>query len=470
MSEILIATASSVARAIPVSGQRLVNCYAEAQPRDAKTPVAVFGSPGIKTFGTAGDGPVRGLFEMGGVGYAVSGETFYSFTSAGTTTSRGSGIGGQGVVSMAGNGTEIAIVNGSNGWIYTPATTTLTEITDPDFNPANSVAYLGGYFCFDEIDTNRFFLSDLLDGFAYPALYFASAETHPDYVMSVINNHGVLLLMGEKTIEPWDHTGALAFPFQRFAGSTPARGIAAPLAFAKEDNTVFFLGDDRVFYRLAGISPMRVSTHAQEIAWERYTTVDDAFCFSWGHGGHKFVVLTFPTELKTWVLDVATGLWHERSSYDNTGIEARWRGNCSVSIFGKTLIGDQNSGVIGEIDDDTYTEFGNTIRMSMVFPPVHGQGKRVSMPHFELDVEAGVGLTTGQGSDPQYMFDYSDDGGRTYTIPQIWQSAGKIGEYKKRLHWRRLGSFDQRTMRVQITDPVKRTVIAARCPGLAVGL
>lgn len=470
MADILFGTQSAAGRSPPITAERLINAYAEAAAPGAKTPVAVYGTPGIGDFATLGAGPVRGFFEMNGILYAVSSDEFYEIDSDGAETVRGSGITGGAPVSIEGNGSQIEIVNGTAGYTYTPSTTTFAAISDPDFEVANTIAFLGGYFALDRKDTNQFGLSDLLDGTSYSALMYASAETSPDRILSVVNNHGVLLLVGERTIEPWDHTGASSFPFQRFTGSTPSRGIAAPLAYAREDNTVFLFGNDRVFYRLAGITPIRVSTHQIESLWQDYTTVSDAFCFTFGHDGHKFVALTFPTESKTWVFDIATGRWHERITYDAGGNEVRWRVNCAISAYGKTLFGDANSGKVGYLDTSLYTEFGDQVRMMMVFPPIHGQGKRVFMPHFALDVEAGVGTATGDGSDPQYMLDYSDDGGRTYTAPQQWRSAGAIGEYQQRLHWRQLGSFYQRVIRVQISDPVKRVVIAARCDGLYAGM
>ena len=83
------------------------------------------------------------------------------------------------------------------------------------------------------------------------------------------------------------------------------------------------------------------------------------------------------------------------------------------------------------------------------------------MSRFELDIESGVGLTSGQGSDPQVMLDWSDDGGFKFGPLQPWRSAGKIGRYKARLRWRRMGRFRERVLRVQISDPVKRAIIAA---------
>jgi len=72
-------------------------------------------------------------------------------------------------------------------------------------------------------------------------------------------------------------------------------------------------------------------------------------------------------------------------------------------------------------------------------------------------LETGVGLTTGQGSDPKIMLEKSDDGGET------WQSMpdrefGKRGERLSRAVWHNLGSSRQRVYRAAVSDPVPVTI------------
>lgn len=453
---------------LPISAQRIVNAYAEQQPRGSKVPVSVHGMPGLETFATVGRGPHRGFFQQNGIFYTVSRNELYSMTETqaltGASTLLGTGIAGLDVVSIDGNGEEVAVVNGTQGFIYDEISGVFAEISDGDFNPAATVTAMDGYFIFDWRGTNKFFVSKLLDGMTYAALDFASAESKPDRLLAVKNVSGVLRLFGEKTIESWDSIGAGTPPFQRFDGATiSTRGIGAPKAIAEEDEAAFIFGNDRVFYRLSGTSLSRISNHAIEKEWEKYTTVTDAFCFSVPFGGHKFVYLTFPAEGKTWGFDIATGLPHERISWDSTGVEAKWRANCCIQAFGKTLIGDANSGKIGFLSADAQTEFGDPVRFVTVSPNLSDPGGRMlSIGMLEIELEVGVGVTTGQGSDPQVMLDWSDDGGNTWETPQLWRSMGKMGARRTRLQWDRLGSFYQRIFRLQITDPVRRTLIAAR--------
>lgn len=459
MPAIAFASQSYLSRSLPLSAQRCVNCYPEKEPEDAKSPVALFGSPGLVQFASAGTGPVRGWTLMNNVVYLVSGQRFYSLTSAGVVTDLGGSIPGTGKVSVANNGTQVCVVNGTTGYIWS-STGGFQAITDPNWHSANTVTFYDNFFVFDWANTNKFFSSNSLDGTSYNGLNFASAEVSSDYVLSLINQQENLYIFGQSTIETWYDAGNVNFPFLRVNGGTIERGCSAALSPIKEDNSIFFIGDDTVFYRLSGTSLQRVSTHAVESAWESYLSISDAYTFSFTWDGHKQICVVFPSANATWIYDIASDRWHERESWDaNNNSFGRWRGNVAIAAWGYVLIGDAYSGAIGYLSDTTYTEFGNTMRMLATSPPLADDRARLYISSLEMDVESGVGLNTGQGSDPQFMLECSIDGGRTWKNPQRWSSIGKIGAYLSRCRWTRLGQGRQWVFRITCSDPVKRVVI-----------
>lgn len=458
---IKFATQSYKLDSLQVSAQRCVNAYAERQPPDAKSQIVVNGTPGIAEWATCGTGPVRGMHTMGGVPYVISGERLYSIDRYGTSTEIGAGIIGTAPAAMADNGTEIGIVTGGMGWTY-DTTNGLRLITSTNFYGANSIAFFKSLFCFDRRGTNQFYHSDVLDGQTYGALNYGTAETSSDLVIAVTEYKGNLIVWGEETAEPWFFSGAVVFPFQQYDGATVQRGLAAALAVAKEDEALFFIGNDKIAYRLSGLQPVVQSTHAISSAWQKYADISDAIAFSYTFNGHKFVVFQFPSANATWVLDIATGLWHERDSIDQGGSTIRWRGSCSVQAYGKTLVGDFLTGKVGYLDSSVFTEFGDMVTMKLIAPVIHGDGNRVFMNYFEFDIETGVGLATGQGSDPQIMLSISEDAGHTYYPLEQMQSMGQVGQYRERLRWSQCGSFYDGVIKVEITDPVRRTVVSAR--------
>ena len=59
------------------------------------------------------------------------------------------------------------------------------------------------------------------------------------------------------------------------------------------------------------------------------------------------------------------------------------------------------------------------------------------------------------------MLQWSDDSGKTWS-GEYWKSLGKIGEYKVRAKWTRLGTAPNgRVFRVKVSDPVKLIIVAA---------
>jgi hypothetical protein len=161
-------------------------------------------------------------------------------------------------------------------------------------------------------------------------------------------------------------------------------------------------------------------------------------------------------------MDVTTGgLWHERATY---GSEPAWNWGSPVAFAGKILVGSTNSNVIGELTYGAYADLADTHRAEWTYQPVRrAEGHRRQFHHaLEVEMEVGVGLTTGQGSDPMLLLDVSDDSGKTWrALPT--KSIGPIGQYRKKVRLTALGSSEgTRTYRMACSDPVKLSVYDTR--------
>jgi hypothetical protein len=453
--QISIPTKNGVGRSEALTPERLVNMYVTASPQGAIGSGYIEGIPGTILRGTAGDGPIRGMRRMAGALYVVSSTLLYSVNSAFTATSLGT-IEGTGRVWMADNGTQLCIVVGAKGYIYTVAGG-LVEITDTDFPGADTVAYLDGYFIYNSPSTGQFFISNLYDGTIYDATDFASAESYPDPLLAVFVDHRELFLFGDETVEVWFNSGAADFPFERAQGASIEKGVGAVDSIAKVDNSVFWLDHQGVVRRLAqGYTPLRISTHSVEYDISRGNW-ESAYAYTYTQEGHEFYSLTVPGA-GTYVYDASTGEWHERNSF---GL-LHHRMGFYVYCYGRHLVGDTINGRIYELDFDTETENGEVILAEMIFPQLRVEdADRFRVNEFQLDMEVGVGLTTGQGSAPLAMLQTSRDGGRTWGNNEMTASLGAIGEYETRVRWNRLGQFRSFTPRVRISDPVQRAVYTA---------
>lgn len=207
----------------------------------------------------------------------------------------------------------------TTGAIAVDPSVTLGQITTPAFLPANTVVYFDNYFICDRAGTRQWAISSLGDGTQWSDLDVATASANSALMQAVVNYHEQLLLFTQKTVEVWYDSGAANFPFQRYDGAFIQRGLMAPLALVSEDNTVFWLGEDGIFYRLNGYQPVRVSTFGTEHAWAQYPTMSNATAFVVTMEGHKWIFLTFPSQPATWCYDISSGieepLWHERESW-----------------------------------------------------------------------------------------------------------------------------------------------------------
>ena len=286
-----------VARSVNAADSRMVNLYPEIVPEAGKEPAFLQRAPGLRLLATLGTGPVRGLWQFAGSGYAVSGDTLYKISTNWTAEAIGI-VANSGPVSMADNGTQLFIAANGPSYIYNALTNAFTQITDPDFPGAVTVGYIDGYFVFNEPNSQKFWVTSLLEGTQIDPLDFASAEGSPDGLVSLIVNHREVWLFGANSVEVWYDAGTADFPFQRIQGAFNELGCAAPYSVAKMDNTVFWLGADArgrgMVYRANGYTGQRISTHAVEWQIQQYGNLSDAIGYTYQQDGHSFYVLIFP--------------------------------------------------------------------------------------------------------------------------------------------------------------------------------
>ncbi len=464
---------SYVARSINAADNRMVNLFPEATPDGGKTQGFLNRAPGLKYLQTIGDGPIRGLWAHqtnGADFYVASGTEFFKVDGLTNTPTKLGDITGTGQVSIADNGTQLFIACNPDAFIYDEVTDTFQEITDPDFPGAVTVGYLDGYFVFNEPDSQRMWVTALLNGLDVSPLDFASAEGSPDGIVSINVDHREVWVFGTDSIEVWYDAGLQDFPLQRIQGAFNEIGCVAAFSVAKLDNGLFWLGCDArgqgIVYRANGYTGTRVSTHAIEYAIQSYGNISDAIAYTYQQDGHAFYVLTFPSANATWVYDAATQAWHERAGWSN-GSFIRHRSNCQCNFQGEIVVGDYENGNIYTLDLDTYADNGGVqkwLRSWRALPTGTNNLKRSAQHSLQLDCESGVGLNNGQGSDPQVMLRWSDDGGHTWSN-EHWANMGKIGQYFRRVFWRRLGmtlKLRDRVYEISGTDPVKIAIMGAQ--------
>lgn len=446
------------ARSVNADAQLALNCYLEVDDTSKRAPLTLYGTPGTVARFTLADAPVRGMCELDGAGtlaIMVAADGVYVVDAAHTTTllSRINTLSGQ--IGMASNGTEVLIVDGRDGWLAT--STALLQISDPDFpSGVTRATFQDGFFFVAGDGSGRIYCNETpFDGVFWSGTDFTTAEGAADPTVDVISNSTEVWAFGSKTCEVLISavTATGEFPLESLPNTFIQMG-AIPGTPVKMDSTIYWLGTNDngqgIVCRAQGYSPVRISNHAMEAEIQRYSTIADAFAYCFQIEGHSFYVLTFPTADATWLYDAATNLWFRWSWRDPaSNTNRRHRSNCHLFFGGEHLVGDFQSGKVYALDADTYTDDGDPIVFMRRSQTMNDQDALMFFGQLIVDMETGVGLASGQGSDPMLMLRYSNDGGHTWSGVKT-KPMGKAGEYFRRVKFGPTGAGRNRLDRKSV--------------------
>jgi len=459
--------------------QECINFYPEIDSLKApgsRGVVALYPTPGLTQQLQLANAPVRGMRALSGgnILIAIVGNTVYSINTSMAYTSVGTLTTSTGVVTITDNivttsGLLVYIVDGPNRYMLDVSTNTFTKLpsTDGAWQGATVCDTVDNYILYNQPNTQNWGATDLSSALSTNQ-YFGSKDGSPDNLITLIADHRQVYLLGEVTSEVWVDvgntiTGIITFPFQRIQGTSMQHGCAAPYSVARFAEQFMFVSKDTrgqvTIGMIQGYQYQRLSTHAVEQSLINQT-VSDAIAYTYRIEGHEFYVVTFPTADITWVYDLASGMWHKWLSVDAQNVFHRHRSNCYAFFNGMNLVGDYQNGKIYSLDNNVFTDNGTVIRRLRRAPHLVSDLQRQYFDELQIQFQPGVGLSTGQGNDPQAMLRWSNDGGSTWSN-EHWVSIGKIGRYKNRAIWRRLGWSRDKIFEVVVTDPIKAVIVSA---------
>jgi hypothetical protein len=356
--------------------------------------------------------------------------------------------------------------------VSTSQTVTSTTLYGLNFSqlPSSDGAFTGGtnvdvvdnYFVYNRPDTQQFGCSNVLSPIS-GSTNFSSKDGAPDDLVTLIVDHREIYLLGETSSEVWVDQGTSPFPFNRIPGTSTQHGIVSAFSVSRLGNSFAYLSKNNrgtaQIVQMNGYVPQRISTHAVENSLTNQT-ITDAIAWTYQLEGHEVYVISFPTLQLTWCYDIATQMWHKWLYTNNLGQYERCRGNCSAVFQGYVLVGDYSNGKIYKLERNIYTDDGQHVKRLRRAPHLTVDLQRQYFEELQLQFQPGVGLSTGQGEDPQAMLRWSSDGGSTWSS-EHWTTIGKIGKYTNRAIWRRLGTARDRIFEVSVSDPVKTVIVSA---------
>jgi hypothetical protein len=449
-------------QSITAGAERTINWYPEqAESPGASTKWAMYPTPGVEALSTATGAPGAAHFfdAKSEREFAVIGTSFIEISSTGVQTVFGTVARDDNPATMCSNGDtgqQIFITSGDNGYIFDVLTDTFSTVRTGATTMGD---FLDGYFLALDASTSSFFISDLFDGTTWDPTQYAQRSIAADPWVSMKVSNRYIYLFGKETTEVWYDAGTSPFPMAPHPSGLLQYGCAAPFSPEVATGSIYWLGATNnghgVVLTARGFTPEQISTYPVQTAINGYTRVSDAIGDTYDDMGHTFYILTFQNARATWVFDTSTQIWHERGTWDvATDSFGAWRPLYHAYAFSQHRMLDIASGAVLRMDSGLgYDADGGPLRRVRRAPAITKENQRLYFSTFELDLEAGLGLTSGQGSDPQVMLRMSNDGGKTFGLEQI-RGAGAKGEYGTRVRWTRCGSGRKRVFEVSVSDPI----------------
>jgi hypothetical protein len=373
-------------------------------------------------------------------------------------TALGTGTGGAGTYTISNSQTVGSSTMYGLNWTILPA-------SDGAFVGGSTVEVVDNYFIYSKPDSQLWGATDILSIISNP-LSYGTKDGSPDDLVTIIVDRREVYLLGEMSSEVWIDVGAFPFPFQRIPGTSTQQGIAARFSAARVGNSFAYVSKNNrgeaTVVRMNGYIPERISTHAVENTLVGQN-VADALAWTYQLNGHEVYVVTFPSIGEnglTWAFDNTTGLWHKWLYTNNQGLYERHRGNCCSFFNQEVLVGDYENGKLYKVSLSDYTDDGQLVRRVRRCPHITTDLQRQYFHELQIQFEPGVGLSVGQGDNPQAMLRWSNDGGFTWSN-ENWVTIGAQGQYYNRAMWRRLGWARDRIFEVVVTDPIKAVIVSA---------
>jgi hypothetical protein len=473
--QVPIPTGSYQSGDVRASVRRLVNCFAENgtltgpgfgnipnAKQDNPVPVVLRRAPGISSFANdSSANAVRGMWMMASVEYVVIGQTLYSVSSLGVMNVIGTGIVGTGLVRMTDNTQCLVILIPGTTVAYTYTVANgFAQLTDPGFTSIGAIdmGFIDSFIVFLALNGREFFNDDGQITSGTGPITFTNGNVFPrefgtDKFVGMSIENRMIVIFGERTSEMYVNTGAsstIGSPFSNAPDGYLQIGMLPGSAYTavNQDNTVFWVANDRTIRRLNGQTPVRISNHGIECILESIDPTG-SYALAYSIGGHLFAAFTFPAASRTLVYDCTTGDWHEMSS-QATGY---WRPLCVHNAFGKYLVGDSQAGQIGILDSTVRTEWGNPRTTSWIHQFIYSKHNRISFRRLELVFGGGFAPLSGSQdqTNPFVSLSVSDDGGERFRAFPM-RSLGTSGKYNTRATWFNAGMGRDRVFQFSLSS------------------
>lgn len=445
-----------------MSPLRLLNWFAIPLPSEANKPVraALVPTPGRVLRVDLG-AEIQGIYAENGVRngdlFVVAGGNLYSVSSSWTATLIGA-IGGTGTAVFAGLRDKLYVARANKPWQWDGSS--LTQVSDTDAPDATSMVVLSQRLVAAETGADTYYWSDTLDGTAWEALGFATAEQRPDVLYRLIRLSGQIVGFGATSIEIIRATGQTTLPFANITAQSidESEGILGPHAYAHRGDKAYFVGGNLTPYVMSGFSIQALPPNGElEDELMALSAADRLLvtCMAYAYGSNEFFKIRVPNK-PAFVFNLATKLWHQEQSWEEDIYLPRFH----TQAYGYDIQADEGGSALYTLDKTVFTDAGTTVERIATMRPAFSTYEAIGS--LCVDLQAYGRPLSGQGSNPSLMVTLSTDG-RSYvddTRSEVILTAGADGTYLKPVLWG-LGMIppgEGATISFRLTDPVGMTL------------
>lgn len=407
----------------------------EIVPTDNKIAEAQFRAPSGAVPWVTGLGVDRGGMLWGNSMFRIMGTKFVRVEATGIVTEEGE-VGGSGPATFAEGFGRFGMMSNDKLFYYDG---NFVEVTDPDLGPVKDLLWIDGYFM--TTDGTSVVVTELNDPTSVQPLKYGSAEEDPDMVTGLIKVRDEANVLGRYTIQIFRNIGGNGFPFATQKGATIPVGCVGPHAKCLFADSFAFVGsalDEAIGVYLAGSgSASRISTRwvddelakltdpATQIVLENRTS-----------RAERRLLVHLPDKTLVFLANASRTLGAPVWVILQSGLGGQYRLRNAVMAYGKTIVGDTESGALGWLDDTVSTHFGEAVQWQFDAGPLYNGGKGGIVTAVEL---IGLPGRAPPGEEPTMFMSMTRDG-ETFSVERVLP-MGMRGERTKRMIWRPRADF-----------------------------
>lgn len=396
---------------LPYSRKGLGNCFNAGGP--------IIQRPGISALNTNGR-VARGAFEWNGSLYEVASTDLLKVNTDGTFTVVDTIAGTAPVDTAIGFNDAVIVVKGGNGYTLSKADV-ITQITDPDYLPSDSVCHINGRFVYIPTDGSPAFFSDVGAAGTIQTNSFFDAEELPDLNEVCFNFRNVLYIGGTDSFELFRDFGTPTVPYQRLNARIDNGYIGGILEY---NNTFLFIGREKSqnvgIYAIGQGSAPKISNEYIDTILSTYTEEELHACITGRIKWNGFDLATFTLSRHAW--GFLGGNWFDLSTRVS-GANVPWQAGYIVEHKLKYYsFNSDDIGVFAAVNKDYGLPIERRINGGF-----EAEGE-FTLQRLEYRLSQGYNDTDGS-----VALEVSED--NVLFGPVFHRNTGALGEYTQKLEW-----------------------------------